>query len=192
MLATLALAVALQAPTTAVIVQVEGRPQFAEMTRDEARSALVSAVRKVLEDNLTKAKVPVVTAGAEPTNFDRQEFERIAITAGAQRIVVVRLLKWNQRNRSMEEIGADPNRGGSQTSVEVRFWKYERAMEALTVPDSNALKGSAKGPFFGTTDRSDMSGPPDAKTLEIRNTNRQRMAAIGRATWSAIQPQLGL
>jgi hypothetical protein len=48
-------------------------------------------------------------------------------------------------------------------------------------------KGTARGSYIGTTDRSELSGTPEAKDAAIRYQAIERAKAIGRAVWDAIK-----
>jgi hypothetical protein len=193
MLATL-VALTLLRPATAtwtVIVEIGPKPKFTDMVEGEAREALQVAVFDRVSFNLAKSEITAVAS--PPGNLQGHEDDLGAYTQigkGVDRVVVIRVDKWSQKNRSANEIFNSPNKSQSQTDVEVKYWSYDPRTNALTPSGKSDLKGTAGSVYFGTTDKSNMMGSPDAKAVEVRNVNRKRMQAIGSATWDALKEYL--
>ncbi len=177
--------------TWAVIVEIGPRPKFTDMVEGEAREALQTAVFERVSFNLAKSDIEAVAS--VPGNLQGHEDELRAyseIGKGVDRVVVIRVDKWSQKNRNANEIFNSPNKSQSQTDVEVKYWSYDPKTNALIPSGKNALKGTAGSVYFGTTDKSNMMGSPAAKAVEVRNVNRKRMQAIGSATWDAVKEYL--
>lgn len=157
-------------------VQIPNPPKYPDSTPVESRDLLFAAVEKQLTGRLT----PI---GYEPSLvLDEGPAPKTGSTRSSDGYVI-RLEKWNHRNRSYQEILDNPNAPKSETSLELRLWP----VVAGVVDRDQKLKSKAGGAYFGTTDKSNMSGPPDAKALAIKLVNKQRMEAIALATWEAVR-----
>ncbi len=143
-------------------IVVKALPPFSELKKSEASELLDREVEYVLRASLELESRIVVAPGES-----------------AERTVKIELRKVGQKNRSRTELLNNPNGGASVTEVTV----------GLSLNDSpfQELKGTAKGAYFGTTNRRTMVGSPDAEALEIRTTNRERARAVGRAIWDAVK-----
>jgi len=142
-------------------VEIKAKLPFAEMSKDAAEELARDRLYRRVADGAVKAG---------------------HIIAGQGTSLSVRLLKVVQKNRDRRELIDNPGGPMSWTDVEI---------EAVIGGGSpRKLKGRAGGTYFGTTDRYELQGHPDAKTLEIRKMNEERADAIGRAVWAALQPVL--
>jgi len=143
-------------------IKVELRLPFPYMKQEEAAKLAVEQMNLVLKASLEKENRIVVLPG-EP----------------AQRTIQLELTRLKQTNRSRRDIMNDPNGGASLTEVTV--------MLGLDGGAKMSRKGTARGSYIGTTDRSELSGTPEAKDAAVRYQAIERAKAIGRAVWDAIK-----
>lgn len=142
-------------------VTIEPDPRFPEFTKEESRKLLASAIQATVKLQLEKSGATVADDGKST--------------------LVIKLLRFDCRNRSRDEILTNHagNTSGSETTVELEF--------SFNGAPAKKLKGKAPGSYFGTTDRTDMSGSPQDKVMMIRLVGRQKARAIAAATWNAIK-----
>ncbi len=174
-------------------IDFSSKPRFAEMSAAEAVDGLTGAIRERLASSLGKIEIEIDIVdpkGIRGHEGDSAAWQAFSHGSSADRFVLIRLDKWKQKNRSSEEILLSPNRAASKTAVEVRMWTYDPKTTTLIVPGRQVLTGMAGAGFFGTTNRGDMQGSPDARALEIRNNGRKRMQAIAAAVWDALKVQI--
>lgn len=173
-------------------VDYASKPRFAELSDIEAANELTAAIHDKFADEVGKLKIPVPRVdlldakGIHGHEGDQMSWVRFTDRVGGERCFLVRLDKWKQKNYSPEEILNNPNKKQSETTVEVKLWRFDPAFASLFPPGKQDLVGTAFEGYFGTTNRSEMSGSPDAKTLEIQNVDKKRMQAIADAVWDAI------
>ncbi len=152
--------------------ELKASPVFVEQTKNESKELLAQTIRETVRAKI-EANDSIVVSALDATT-----------TADAE--LQITLLNFKQRNRSTQELLGSPNKGGSETTVEVSFTIVQGSDKA-TYP---LLKGSAAGSYFGTTDRSDMIGAPTSKSTAIKVVNTQRAKALARAVWEAVRPTL--
>jgi hypothetical protein len=188
------LALALPATTKwAVFIDVPPKPHFVDMTDNEAREALITAVGDRLSFDFNKHNLDCISSPSTRLSGhedDKSAWQAIADQSGADHIALIHIEKWTQKNRSAEEITSSPNRGASETKVEIRMWTYDPKTGEISPPGRDKMTGVANSVYFGTTDKSDMQGGPDARALEVKNVNKKRMRAIGDAVFDAIKDRL--
>jgi hypothetical protein len=187
LLAAVLLAPPLPVEPVTLLIQTPNAPKLPETTKDEAagwlRETLEKTIRARLEENgYAPTFLPAENGLDRPIR--REEAQRLA-SQGQSRVTVLRLERWDQKNISHADMIANPNRPKSETKVQLRMWFVA---DGAVDPDRK-LEGSAGGAYFGTTDRSELGGSPQAKMASIRLTNQRRLDAIAAATWSAIRFQ---
>jgi hypothetical protein len=187
---------------TALFAYVSSSHRFAETTPEQSRIELRETVLHRLRQELEKLEISLASAEAleamaessgwrpaRSQDISEKELKKAATSLNANRIVVIEIANWDQRNRPASAALNNPNKPGSQTKVEVRLWVWDDAQSRLLVPGTT-LSGEAGANYFGTTLRSELSGTPDAVSRSIRTVNSQRMRAIALATWNAIRTSL--
>ncbi|MCO5296371.1 MAG: hypothetical protein M9921_05890 [Fimbriimonadaceae bacterium] len=96
----------------------------------------------------------------------------------------------SQKNLGTTAILGSSAKPPSETRVRVRLWAMDLKEGTMRVAGREAVEGVAKGPFFGTTRRDEMSGNPADKDVIIRLENRKRAEWIARAATEAIRKSL--
>lgn len=184
LLATLAL---VQAEPVNLLIQTPNVPKLVDTAKDEAsamfRTALEGAFTKRLEENGYRPTFVAPTEGLDRP-IRTEEAKKLA-SLGYARTVVLRLEKWDQKNLSHSQMLENPNRPKSETKLQGKLWFVADG----AVNPERKLEGFAGGPYFGTTDRWETSGSPDAKAYNIRLVNKQRLDAIAAAAWDAVKTQ---
>lgn len=95
-----------------------------------------------------------------------------------------------QKNLGTTAILGGAAKPPSETRVRLRLWAADVREGTLRIAGRDAVEGVAKGPFFGTTRRDEMSGNPADKDVIIRLENRKRAEWIARAATDAIRSSL--
>ena len=187
MISLLATFAFVQAEPVNLLIQTPNLPKLANTSKEEAlsmfRTNLEGAFTKRLEENGYRPTFIPPTDGLDRP-IRTEEAKKLA-SLGFARTVVLRLEKWDQKNISHSQMLENPNRPKSETKLQVKFWFVADG----AVDPERKLEGFAGGPYFGTTDRWDTSGSPDAKSYNIRLVNKQRLDAIAAAAWDAIKSQ---
>ncbi|MGV3617990.1 MAG: hypothetical protein ACO1SV_21910 [Fimbriimonas sp.] len=187
LLASLLLAVPVQAEPVTLLIQTPNSPKLPSTTKEEAlgmlRQAVEATFQKRLEENGYRPTFLAATDGYDRP-IRKEEAQRL-VADGYPRVAILRIERWDQRNLSHSQMLDNPNRPKSETKVHLKFWFTADG----AVDPERKLDGFAGGPYFGTTDRWETSGSPDAKAYNIRLANRQRLDAIAAATWDAIKAQ---
>lgn len=176
-----------QAEPVNLLIQTPNIPKLVDTTKEEAqdlfRQGVEATLQKRFEENGYRPTFIPPTDGLDRP-IRTEEAKKLA-AAGFGRAVVLRIEKWDQKNLSHSQMLANPNRPKSETKVQAKFWFVADG----AVDPERKVEGIAGGAYFGTTDKYDMSGSPDAKAYSIRLTNRQRIEAIANAAWDAIKMQ---
>lgn len=176
-----------QAEPVNLLIQTPNPPRLVDTTKDEAlgifRQGVEATFQKRLEENGYRPTFIPPTDGLDRP-IRAEEAKKLA-AAGYSRVVVLRLEKWDQKNLSHSAMLSNPNRPKSEMKLQAKFWFVADG----AVDPERKVEGMAGGPYFGTTDRWETSGSPDAKAYNIRLVNKQRVEAIAAAAWEAIKMQ---
>ena len=142
-------------------VEIKAKLPFAELSKDESASLAKDRLYRRVAEGAVKAGHIIAGNGAG---------------------IVLKLAKVTQKNRDRRELLDNPGGPMSWTDVEIEV--------SVGGGSTRKLKGRSGGTYFGTTDRYELQGHPEAKNLEIRKMNEERADAIGRAVWNALAPVL--
>ena len=201
-LAALALAAHLLANPVAVLpADVQIGVRYDSWTSDESKTNLADAVERALDDWLAKHDRPIASEDLvqstvkdlKPHTLDKRPipaFQDLAAKLSASTVVLVEIDRVDQKDKSPEDVLANPSAPASDTKVDCRLWVYSAAANAFTVSGADRLSGDAPGHHFGTTDRHELSGSPDDVAFAIRQVNQKRMEMVGKAVLKAVQAQL--
>jgi hypothetical protein len=187
MIPLLATLLFVQAEPVNLLIQTPNGPKLVNTSKEEAmglfRQGVEATLQKRLEENGYRPTFVAPTEGLDRP-IRTEEAKKLA-AMGYGRAFVLRLEKWDQKNLSHSQMLENPNRPKSETKLQAKLWYVADG----AVDPERKVEGQAGGPYFGTTDRWETSGSPDAKNYNIRLVNKQRIDAIAAAAWDAIKMQ---
>lgn len=125
---------------------------------------------------------------SKPKSRTLEKMKELAKQHPARYLVVLQLDKVFQKNASESQQLANLAKPASETRVNVTGLIYHVQLEGMqAVTDRQPMIGNFKGPYFGTTNRDEIVGPPDVEIMTIRAENKKRVNAIANAVWDALK-----
>lgn len=183
-------------------------PRWEYVDEDLVRKAAAETVEVYLRDAFADAHYDlagfdVVKANLNGLGVDFEKskqrtadnFAKLGARHEAGFVVLLVIEGFSQRNARTGEMLNNLGGPQSETKAKVRTWLYDAPGSKMLI-DGKTFEGAAKGPFFGTTKRDELSGPPDAVGKMLELENKRRGLWIGRAACvavnEAISKRLGL
>lgn len=175
--------------------------KFPTWTDTEARGNLIEAIdteilKGLKQENLVGESIGRWGAGILNGRIDFKKkqnrifsrLEEIAKESQARIFVILDVTHVVQRNQSVTEMLNKMDKPGSETRTHVSGLLFNaKEGQLVTWPEKEPFVATVPGPYFGTTDRNEIAGPPDVEVMVIRTENRKRLTAIGRGVWEAIK-----
>lgn len=152
------------------------------------KDAGAQMVKAVQAEKLMTAMKPALSG--KPS--DAMDFlASAAAEAGVDYVLVVQIARWQQKDRSVSEVLANPGAPQSETKVEVRCWLYDAKSKVLAIDGGGKPKeGVYGGQHIGTQKKDELSGKPEDVIDAMAAVNRRRASYIARAMWSVLKMPL--
>jgi hypothetical protein len=185
-------------------------PRFANAIKDAVREAMSRITGEYTAAALKDAGYEGPSSGDAKKALEKLEIDFSKggdrnlgklVSAGAELGCGFAVLVWihdcSQENAEQEALLSNLGARQSQSKAKVRVWIADVPGKKLILDGSKvSTEGLAKGPFFGTTRKGELSGNPQDVEFVIMEENRRRATWLGKAAcvavFEAVGPKLGL
>lgn len=156
------------------------------------KSALEEAGYYVVPDSDVEAAVKKLELDfSKDKHRNKESFGKLGTDLGCGFVIFVWITRVHQENVELSAAISNIGKPMSESRTDARIWLWDVTNKKLELDGKGPFQGTAKGPYFGTTKRSEMSGNPKDVSFMILQENKRRAEWMGKAAAVAVHAALG-